>query len=669
MQSSISVRVRLTDTNRRLWISTGLFSGGLALAILAQHSIYYAEELLAGVILYAVAFALLTAAWARDGSAMVQSIRTATPATSAPAKATPAKKLFVLPALLLALIAFFELGGNRFAWFGTAAWLAALVLFLFAFWEGSPAANVRRLAAAIQRQPRWVLVALAGVMVLGGIFYFYRLDMIPAEMTSDHAEKVLDTRDILQGTYYIFFERNTGREPLQFYLNALVVALGIAPLDMLALKVVGATAGLLTIPAVFLLGREMFDEKVGLVAAFLFAVSIYPVGIARVGLRYPLAPLFVAWMCWFLLRGLRYQSRNDFLLAGLMMGIGLNGYSPFRAAVIVAATWVVIWFLFGFVRRGQASRLVVSAGLMFGAALLVFLPLARYVTEHPGNFAYRMATRLTSLEEPVQGNPIATFLQNNLNALGMFNVHGDVVWVNAIPRVPVVDYILGACFLIGVVYGTYRLLRYREYPFALMFAALFVLLLPSTLALAFPEENPSVVRAGGVTPFVMILASLPLVAWRRQFSALGTRTLGDVLLGAVLLLVVVTNFQLYFYRYDLQYRLASWNSTEIADALREFALGQGDWEHIYIMSTPHWVDHRAVGIHAGNYDFDSLIVGDKEELQEQATDPAAKLYVLKNTDLTSQIWLEELYPDGVRLRMPSRTQGRDFIAYYVPAHD
>jgi hypothetical protein len=369
------------------------------------------------------------------------------------------------------------------------------------------------------------------------------------------------------------------------------------------------------------------------------------------------------------IRALRYQSRNDFLLAGLAMGIGLNGYSPFRTALLVVAAWVGIWFLWKFVKSEERTRLLVSVALMFGAAFLGFLPLFRYITENPGNFAYRMATRLTSLEQPVQGDPVATFLQNNINAFGMFNVRGDVVWVNAIPNVPVVDYILGACFLIGVVYGAYRLIKHREYPFALMFVAMLILLLPSTLALAFPEENPSVVRAGGVTPFVMIFAALPLVAWRRQFTTLGARTLGDVLLGAVLLLIVVTNFQLYFYRYDMQYRNASWNSTEIANALRQFAEGQGDWEHIYIMSTPHWVDHRAVGIHLGDYDFDSLIVNGEEELREQAPDPAARLYVLKNTDLESLLLLEEFYPDGEQLKMTSRTPGRDFIAFYVPAHD
>ncbi len=664
MSTSVRVRVRFAEINRRAWITLGLFTIGLYLAFVAQRGIYESGQWFAGALVYVSAFLFLLAAWWRDARALTIPVRGATVETVAP-RSHPARALFVLPAFLFALIAFLELRENRFNLLGTTAWLTALVVFLFAFWEGSPFETLRNLRDSLLRQSRWTLLAVVGVVLLGALFYFYRLDAVPAEMTSDHAEKILDTYDILHGTYSIFFERNTGREPLQFYLNALVVALGIAPLDMLALKVVGALAGVLTIPAIFLLGRELFDENVGLLAAFFFAVSIFPLAIARVGLRYPLSPLFVAWTCFFLVRALRRESRNDFLLAGLLLGIGLNGYSPFRVVVPLVLLWCALWIVWKHVRREKLDRFAVNVSLVFGAAVLVCVPLLRYISENPGMFAYRMATRLTSLEEPIKGDPLWTFLDNNVRAAQMFNVHGDVVWVNALPNVPVVDFVSGACFLLGVVYGAYRLVRYREYAFALMFVAMFILLLPSTLALAFPEENPSVVRAGGVSVFVMLFAALPLALWKKQFAHVGSRTLGDILLSIVLLITVATNFNLYFSRYDEQYRAASWNSTEIANTLREFAVAHNDWEHIYIVSAPHWVDHRAVGIHLGNFDFNSHLIENQETLREQVNDGAPKLYALKNQDLQNLLLLQELYPSGVSRHIESRTVGRDFVLFFT----
>ncbi len=436
---------------------------------------------------------------------------------------------------------------------------------------------------------------------------------------------------------------------------------------MLALKIVGASAGLLTIPAVFLLAREFFEDEVGLLAAFFFAVSIFPAAIARVGLRYPLSPLFVAWTCFFLVRALRRQSRNDFLLAGVMLGIGLNGYSTFRVVALLVWMWTALWLCWNFVRVQHVSRFTFHVFLTFGAALLVFVPLLRYLVDNPEIFWYRTATRLTALEEPLRGEPLLTFLDNTWRAFGMFNMRGDVVWVNALPDVPVVDWIIGACFLIGVVYGAYRLLRYREYPFVLMFAAFIILLLPSTLALAFPEENPSVVRAGGVAPFVMIFAALPLALWRKQFAFLASRTLSDLSLGIVLLSIVLLNFNLYFDHYAKQYRRAAWNSTEIAETLREFALAQNDWKHIYVVSAPHWVDHRAVGIHLGIFDFDAHLVQDDAMLHLQTLDRAPKMYALKNQDAETLRYLKTLYPNGITRRVASQTIGRDFVVFYAPA--
>lgn len=670
MSTSVRFRVRLTDINRRAWISIALFTAGLILAFVAQHAIYESGQSLGAALVYVCAFALLVAAWLRDENTLRVEIREPLREIPERAHAHPARKFFLFPAFVFALIAFFESRANTFTLVGTLAWLTALALFLIAFWEGSPRVSIAQTLSAIAHQSRWVLLALLGIILLGAFFYFFRLDAIPAEMTSDHAEKILDTYDILHGKYSIFFERNTGREPLQFYLNALVIALSIAPLDMIALKIVGACAGVLTIPAVFLLARELFDDNVGLVAAFFFAVSIFPLALARIGLRYPLSPLFVAWTCYFLVRALRRQSRNDFLLAGLMLGIGLNGYSPFRVVILLVVVWLALWLLLNLnVDSARLPEFVINSALLFGAALLVFVPLLGYISAHPQMFAYRMATRLTSLEEPVTGDPLMIFANNNLRAFQMFNLRGDEVWVNALPNVPVVDWILGACFLIGAAYGAYRLLRYREYPFALMFAALFILLLPSTLALAFPQENPSVVRAGGVAPFVMIFAALPLVILQKQFARVGSRTLGDLVVGVVLLLVVVVNYNLYFQRYDEQYRRAAWNSTEIAATLREFALARNDWEDLYIVSAPHWVDYRAVGIHLGNFDFRPHLVEKAETLRQQAQDPAPKIYALKNQDTENLRLLQALYPNGVTKHIRSRTPGRDYVVFYAPARE
>ncbi|NBQ62445.1 MAG: hypothetical protein EBU40_09215 [Proteobacteria bacterium] len=71
------------------------------------------------------------------------------------------------------------------------------------------------------------------LLVAGALVLTWRVAEVPREMTSDHAEKLLDVQDVLDGQYRIFFPRNTGREAMQFYLIALMTPLaGVSYLTM-----------------------------------------------------------------------------------------------------------------------------------------------------------------------------------------------------------------------------------------------------------------------------------------------------------------------------------------------------------------------------------------------------------------------------------------------------
>ena len=221
-------------------------------------------------------------------------------------------------------------------------------------------------------------------MALGIVFYFYRLDVTPGEMTSDHAEKLFDVNDILEGHTPLFFIRNTGREPFQFYLTAAVMELTRVPLSFLALKIGTALIGLLTIPGTFLLAREMFDDEVAIFAAFFVTVMHWAVTIARMGLRYPLTPFFTAWSLYFFWRALKYHKRNDYLIAGLVMGVGLYGYIPSRNMPLVVLGLLVLWLIFE--GRKNWHPHVLNVGTMYAMMLVVFAPLLRYSLDFPDMF-------------------------------------------------------------------------------------------------------------------------------------------------------------------------------------------------------------------------------------------------------------------------------------------
>lgn len=591
-------------------------------------------------------------------------------------------RLFLLAnSMVLALLAFWGFGGNRLDggfWF----WLGALFYFVIAFGErpvGGWRLLLRRTWTGIDRR---TLLAVVAITALGIFFRVYRLPSVPAEMTSDHAEKLLDVYDVLGGARPIFFPRNTGREMVQFYLTAALIRFTPLTIGHLALKVGTSLFGVATVPLTFLLGKELYGRKVGLLAAFFLAVSHWHVAITRVGLRFPFTAAFAVPALYFLLRALRRNGRNDWLAAGLILGIGLHTYTAMRIVPLLFVLLVAVRIAVDVGRsrrkgrwRGRPRSLARSfwqnAVIGGATAVLAFLPLLRFMVDEPDLFWLRAASRAG--EQLSFAAAWQTFWGNVQDALLMFNYRGDVVPANTIPDAPELGLVSGALLVPGAVYLLWRLLRHREIEGVYTIIAFFVLLLPSILSLGFPEENPSVVRAGGAVPIVMIIVALPLAGMWQQLAPGGSgrpvmRGFRSGLCGVLLLLAIVQNFQWYFVAYDAHIVRSSWNATEMGAVVRAFVESGGEMEDVYHIPYPHWVDTRNIAINAGEITWRQAVM-EMEDVSKHARDPSRKLYLLHPADAESLRALRATYADGIVERYESDRPGKDFLIFQAPPQD
>ena len=197
--------------------------------------------------------------------------------------------------------------------------------------------------------------------------------------------------------------RCTGRFSLRNFL---------APgFHILSLKLGTAILGFLTLPFIYLLGKEIGGQRVGLFAFILAGIGYWPNVISRVGLRFPLYPLFVAPTLFFLIRGLRTRNRNDFLLSGLFLGIGLHGYSPIRIMPLVVIAAFVLYWLHS-QSKGARREWIVWLAIVGLVSLFVFIPLLRYWVDDPDEFGFRALTRLSGTEQPLPGPAYEIFFSN-----------------------------------------------------------------------------------------------------------------------------------------------------------------------------------------------------------------------------------------------------------------
>jgi hypothetical protein len=576
--------------------------------------------------------------------------------------------------LVLGAVTFLTAGGNQFRGITVLAWLGSAIFIFAALWNRplAPRSWWERLRGWLAEPRVWLqlerwtlLVLVAAVAVIA--FRYWRLVEVPYEMWSDQAEKLLDVRDVVEGDTRIFFPRNSGREAAEFYLAAAVMAVLGTGYSFLTLKLVSVTAGVVAVLFMYLLGKELGGRRAGLFMLLLSGFAFWPVIASRAGLRMPLNELAVAPAMYFFVRGLHRGNRNDFLWAGLAVGLGLQGYSGARVIPGVLLAGFLIYLL----HMRQADQRL-PALTAFGCLVLVsvigFLPLFRVVVDEPELVLYRTLTRVGNVEQAYLTHPLLIFLDNMWDSLRMFSWTTGEIWVVTVPHRPALDFISGAFFHLGVVMTALAYLRTRRWEYLFLLVALPILLLPSALALAFPNENPAPNRVTGAMVPVFAMAGLALDAaygWFKRELPTRFHWLAALPTGLLLLGVVAINGRLVFTAYATQQRAGTWNVSEAGDVMQGFAETVGTFDHVYFVVYPFWLDSRLAAIEAGAPIRDYSVW--PADLPGQDLDPGAyHLYLIKPEDIESMTLLQSLHSGGSLTLYDSAIDGRDFYLFLVP---
>jgi len=349
----------------------------------------------------------------------------------------------------------------------------------------------------------WFLLLM--ITALAAVLRLYALDGLPPGLYHDEAHNGLDALYVLEGGRPLFFEANNGREPLFIYLTALSISfLGRSPL---AIRLVAALLGTLTVPAAYLMTRELLGRRIAVFTALITAGAFWHLNLSRVGFRAVSFPLLVALCLWWFSRGLRTGHWRDFALGGTCLGLSLYTYTVARFVPLAFLALIVYWLVRRLPVRWRGLL------LFFGVAVMVGVPLLVYAVQYLDMFIARSAQ--VSIFNPGinQGDLTGTLVRHVVETLGMFNGRGDFIPRHNMPYRPVFDAAMGLFFLLGLMVTVWRAAQRREYALLLIFFA--VMLVPTVLA----EGAPHFLRAVGILPVLFV------------FPAVGLRTLGEMLEG------------------------------------------------------------------------------------------------------------------------------------------
>ena len=328
---------------------------------------------------------------------------------------------------------------------------------------------------------------------------FYKLDAVPPGLHFDEAFNSLDALSLLNIPlleWPVFFEGNSGREPLHVWLTGLSHVL-FGP-SVWTARSVSALSGVLLIPATAWLGWQV-APALGVRQRRLFSLwsatavlaLLWSQMFARYGLRASLYVLIqtllwaALWRAWQMPR----PTLCTWVVTGFLAGLSFYTYLPARLIPIVFPPLLIAALIQEPLRLRKHLPGLLSALAM---AILIAAPLISFFLRNPTAFYLRLAQVGVSDEVP--------FFSNIASVLGMFLWRGDTHITNNVSGRPALDPLLALPFLLGLGMCASRFWRLGR---LFLLTGFIVQLLPSLLS----SNAPSFLRAIGALPFAALLTA------------------------------------------------------------------------------------------------------------------------------------------------------------------
>jgi len=270
--------------------------------------------------------------------------------------------------------------------------------------------------------------------------------------------------------------------------------------SLTGLRMVSVVFGTLTVPALYLLARTLFDRKTALLAALFLATFPPHVHLSRLGLNNIADPLFGTLALAFLVRGAKTQRPGDYVLAGAALGLTQYFYEGGRLLFL----GLVIVCLLGMAvtkrLRWRAAALLlliaaITAAPLYYTYLAHHLPVVPRLNSNIWDNRFWASLLLASKDDPV----LHFYLVRQISYPLLHLIHrpddSGFYYGGVTPLI--LGYLVPA-FLLGIVYALRRrpaaaallltwilftvlgnsLLRWNEYTprFAVVFPALCLLI-------------------------------------------------------------------------------------------------------------------------------------------------------------------------------------------------
>jgi 4-amino-4-deoxy-L-arabinose transferase-like glycosyltransferase len=344
-------------------------------------------------------------------------------------------------------------------------------------------------------------LALVAILLLAAGLRLHRLSEVPAGFFCDEASigynaySILETGRDEHGVALPLYFRAFGEYKNPVYIYTTAASIALFGLNEFGTRFPAAFYGVLTVLLAFLVGRQLYGHRTGLLAAGLLAISPWHLHFSRIAFELITLPFFFCLGLWLLLSGIAHDSRRRLAASGIAFGLSLYTYAIARLFVPL--------FLLGFAVLYFRSFRRVKYALALGVALflVVATPQIVYAVRNPENVSARWASIGALREDATLSAGVNSFADKYLSHLtsDFLFEHGDPLKRHSVRGAGELYRATQPWLLLGV--ALLAVARQRQGLLLLFWLALF------PVAASLTRETPSATRSIDAIPvFELVVA-------------------------------------------------------------------------------------------------------------------------------------------------------------------
>ncbi|MDI9256109.1 glycosyltransferase family 39 protein [Flavobacterium sedimenticola] len=207
------------------------------------------------------------------------------------------------------------------------------------------------------------------ILLLGSIFRFYKIDFQSIWLDEIHSINESNPNIRLLDLYSVIM---SGEQMPPLYFYSLYFLFKIFGYTTFVARMYSAIVGILSIYAIYLLGKEMINTKVGLIVAFLVAINPFHLYFSQEVRPYIFLFLFTTLAFYYLVKFLKTPKRENALLYGLLAALML--YSHFFGLFVLFAQYLILLLFLILSNKENRKNFFINSFISGILTLVLFTP-------------------------------------------------------------------------------------------------------------------------------------------------------------------------------------------------------------------------------------------------------------------------------------------------------